>query len=407
MRSHKGCAILEVILNTGGTIMENTNEKTEQEPVEFPFKKGDMIKNYKEMCDLLGEKYLSGKSKVAQLEIWNMFFGWKNIGHKFLIVELYSPHFINSSKIKNNSKEYYQDMQKILMNMLFNKEFMYVDNAHYVSKSALAKAVGLCNDNYFLYFRDQEKLAKGKNYDRENVSDFYIRSYRMFKRDTLNILKGMENRALLHFSETYVVTPVSLVTDDKKVDADNLDIQMSEKYVKEKTREATAEEIKLIIESKFAVLTTMGFANLSQIYAVGRQEEFKRALKDYLFEFHQMSNVFLAYKIYFPESVFMYLMENSSGSVRLNNQEIINKKKNMANIIRKGFKESIEKTNLKRKEEGSSLPYGYKHKRNLVSMNSALIGLRTKLEQEKFNNEVNAELGESKRRQEKVIAQIE
>ena len=47
---------------------------------------GDTIKNYKEMCSLLGEKITNGgKSKEAQIKNWERYFQYERQGQKFHI----------------------------------------------------------------------------------------------------------------------------------------------------------------------------------------------------------------------------------------------------------------------------------------------------------------------------------
>lgn len=55
---------------------------------ELPFKVGDEIKNYKEMCKLLDEKERKANSKKSQMKRWEEHFEWENQGHKFVITNV-------------------------------------------------------------------------------------------------------------------------------------------------------------------------------------------------------------------------------------------------------------------------------------------------------------------------------
>lgn len=50
---------------------------------------GQVFKNYKELCELLGEKTTTGTAKQAQLHRWSGLFSWHKEGHKIVIDEVY------------------------------------------------------------------------------------------------------------------------------------------------------------------------------------------------------------------------------------------------------------------------------------------------------------------------------
>ena len=51
------------------------------------------IKNYKMLCELLGQEVKSGKSKKYQLEDFARYFEWEKSGQKFIISDIYSLPF--------------------------------------------------------------------------------------------------------------------------------------------------------------------------------------------------------------------------------------------------------------------------------------------------------------------------
>lgn len=50
---------------------------------------GQVIKNYKELCALLGEEVKTGKSKQLQIDNMKRFFEWEKAGQKFIITDIY------------------------------------------------------------------------------------------------------------------------------------------------------------------------------------------------------------------------------------------------------------------------------------------------------------------------------
>ena len=49
---------------------------------------GQTFKNYKELCQALGELVKGGDAKNAQLKKWSRYFSYERQGHKFIITEI-------------------------------------------------------------------------------------------------------------------------------------------------------------------------------------------------------------------------------------------------------------------------------------------------------------------------------
>lgn len=68
-------------------------------------KVGISYKNYKSVCDLLGEPINSGKSKQLQLKNWKRFFSYEKDGIKFIITEVFNiPLDKKDGRGKGNNK---------------------------------------------------------------------------------------------------------------------------------------------------------------------------------------------------------------------------------------------------------------------------------------------------------------
>ena len=377
----------------------NAKEKGEIELIPFPFKVGDIVKNYGEMCKALGEKKTSGNSKVSQLESWGLFFEWEKEGFAFRITKLITPHFVRSQDLKKMNKKYYEDMRRILLSMLRNETFLNNGNAHFVSKTGLIKAVGLCNDNYFEYFGDRNYLAKGRGLKEENVEDFYTRSYRMFKRDVEVILQTLRNRAMLDYTETYVITPVVEVECQKFTDAVELEKGEKVRFEKKHAREATDEEANIITEAKFAVLSTMGLKDVGHAIMFGREKEFQKKFKEVLFSEYQMTNVYRAYKIWFPMSIALYIENHvDKDYFKIDRTELIKKKENLSKFVRESFNETTDKVIASRKKTESERPHDTTFNKESRSLCFHLIGYRAQAITDKFNKEVEENIEEHHRK---------
>lgn len=379
------------------------NNKT----IPMPLKVGDEFQNYKKLCETLGEKVKSGDSKVSQLGVWKMQFNWEQVGRKFIIKEIYSPNFTNTHTVLRTSKAHYQEMEKILLHMLKNKEFLYTDGAHYVSMSALAKALGLCNNNYFDYFTEQEDLVIGRGYESENVSDFYSRTYQLFKTDTLNILKGLKNRAMIEFIETYVVTPVEFLGESKKFSKEEMALYKKEQYKKLSPREATIEEYKDIQTAKYTVLQVMGLSDMREVYLTKQQEKFNSGFEQLMFENYQKTHVYKAYRISFSEEVALYIEENiNKNEFNLNSRELREKKNYISKTVKEDFHEKTEKLSDDRKENNPHKPHGYKFKRDVRALGNTMLGFKGIIQEDKYRKETSKKVKENLNN-DKVFTQID
>lgn len=262
-------------------------------------------------------------------------------------------------------------MQEIVKLMLLNKEFLYIDGVHYASRSALALGMGFCNKNYFEHFGQSRKMIRAKGYTDENIEDFYKRSYTMLKRDVSNIIDGLQEQGFLSFDKTYVVTP--------KDSRGNLGW---------KPREATPEEIAMIKKADDTVLEMMGFTELWNVFASKRQKEFYRNLHLYYSQTYNFSHVFQAYKITISKEVSDFFDVKREEKLLLSQAKVTAMRKNLAPKVKERFKHIVEETSQIRKEEGSKYPYGYIHKRQLVSMASSFLGYKTEEEQDKYRREL-------------------
>ena len=51
---------------------------------------GMIVKNYRELCDLLGVNIKDGKSRKLQIEEWKRYFDFERQGNKYIINKIYN-----------------------------------------------------------------------------------------------------------------------------------------------------------------------------------------------------------------------------------------------------------------------------------------------------------------------------
>lgn len=95
-------------IKIGGGIMQNKNLVERMEA--YVFENGNIVKNYKMMCEILDEKTTSGEAKQNQLNRWKVYFDYNKVGHKFEIVKIY-----DDETIEENEKEYFSKVETAKM----------------------------------------------------------------------------------------------------------------------------------------------------------------------------------------------------------------------------------------------------------------------------------------------------
>lgn len=86
-------------------------------------KVGQVIKNYKELCTLLGIEPCAGNSKKSQLKELERFISYHKEGNKFIVDEIYTNVKEKEDLRKynggdNNSIEYIKNIEVLILNLL-------------------------------------------------------------------------------------------------------------------------------------------------------------------------------------------------------------------------------------------------------------------------------------------------
>ena len=73
---------------------------------------GEVFKNYKELCERLGEPVKDGNSKKAQLKEWEQRFSYQKQGYKIIITEVFSEPKEKVSRRRGGANNFKQDSLK-------------------------------------------------------------------------------------------------------------------------------------------------------------------------------------------------------------------------------------------------------------------------------------------------------
>lgn len=162
---------------------------------------GMIVKNYKEMCYLLGEHYYDtgGRVKENQIERWSRFFKYKRIGHEWFIETILDQPLNEVSKIRT----VYAGIIESMITDYFNRSKCDEIKS---SNAAIAQAVGLTDLNFYL---KRHELYNQSNTNPEEV--YFIQRVGNKLNDTIiSAIESMKSRSLI----TYQYEPTVKVIDD-------------------------------------------------------------------------------------------------------------------------------------------------------------------------------------------------
>lgn len=205
---------------------------------------GMEVKDYKRMCELLGEPVLEGDSKEAQMHRWTLNFMWekKPRKHKMTITKIFKEPLPD---IVPDNATFAKMMQIILIRLL---GYMPDDTYHFFS-TIFWDMTGMV-DNQYKEIKSSDNdvesfFGKGKKYSAvspETAKSFFEIADGKLREATRTALRSLDNSGLIHYRQEYCVkkTPWKLPGGF---------------YT------ATKEEENLILEAEQFALDTMGLTS--------------------------------------------------------------------------------------------------------------------------------------------------
>lgn len=246
-------------------------------------KKGDSIKNYKEMCDLLGEKTEAGNSKKAQLREWERFFKYHKEGHKIIIDEIYEEPQ-EKLDLRGSYGLLSNDIQPLILDLLVKNN---QSDSICFSCTKLLEMLKMVNSNYHVGRRNIKLFSKYLDVDEDIINDFYYFEHTKLKSSLESALNSLYNKRIISWGK---VTMVCVLEQSLVPDAYG-------KYSSVKTnRPATNCEIEFLLSIDRKVLDAMGLQSTTQVYGTSRYNKFKKLVKEEIK--NSNSNILYGYKGY-------------------------------------------------------------------------------------------------------------
>lgn len=299
-------------------------------------KEGQIFKNWKEVCNHFGWKTTGGDYKKARLGDLDTMCKWHKEGNKIVVDRIFDEIKEKSDGRKNNSGTgkksiYYKDFE-ILMLKLFE---LNSTNSLDFTISQLMQMVGMVNKDYVKYkysksdLLDRLRTEESLVITNDEINNFYEVHQKLLSEGAKTCLKNLKQACLVDLKEIRMIRTFKLVVIDE-------DGTTKREYF---DREATKEELELILIEKRKLLEKMGCSNLHQVYQRRLQIEFYRELRTILEE---------KYQICFDYTSYRAILNKGAISKELKDiQQIVNVDELICSINGKSYKKSMGNYNPK------------------------------------------------------------
>lgn len=165
---------------------------------------GAVVKNYKEMCGILGcEPCNGGNDKVSQIKNWKRYFNFEKQGHKFIITEIYDNPLPCQDSRSCREGIYVKYIESLLLRLLADQKNNHLD----IVKRNLYSILGITSIQFFDLrskekrntFIDEMKDKSSVPIDKISVLNFKMRVEAKISQILSTALKSMSKRNLIEY----------------------------------------------------------------------------------------------------------------------------------------------------------------------------------------------------------------
>lgn len=266
---------------------------------------GQVIKNYGELCRVLGiEETSGGNAKKKQLRWIGEHIEYEKQGHKFIVNEILKSEVEPMVDKRTVQIPYIELIEKLVLDLMLQDE---KDNKIFLSKSQMFKQLRMVNSNYNMNHIRIPELAKVANVKKEIAEDWYSSTNSMLENSIVRALNSLSNQALVVWNRVNtvdvdtVVDTVLVPSKKKQYDEDGNEIATYDKIerTEHEHREATEEEDLIINKAERRTLQFMNCKNKSEVIRKGKWDDFTDRVGAIISEKANINYYYRSYKILF------------------------------------------------------------------------------------------------------------
>lgn len=173
---------------------------------------GKTVKNYKVLCELLGQEVKDGKAKKYQLENFKRYFEWEKAGQKFTIMDIYDTPLEKEDLRKLGNNSIYTQAIEIILLQYLSRQDGYTRT---LTKKKWWELLGITNHKYGR-MTEKELLQLDKILTSFEIRHFYQRCNKKLEQILFSSLNNLKNRKLINYQiQTVIVTTDEETGKDK------------------------------------------------------------------------------------------------------------------------------------------------------------------------------------------------
>ena len=288
------------------------------------------VKNYRAMCELLGESVKTGNAKKSQMKTWERYFRYEKVkgSQKMIIKEIFEQP---KEKVdKRTDGIYVKSIEIILLHELAKRK----DYTATFTKNALWHRLGMVNDNYKKISNADLKTLDDCITDFE-INHFYQRADSRLTGILKTALDSMQKRWVIEYTSQYRIVDCN---GNRRV-AEDIDILN-------------------IITLKKKVAHMLGCNDEREIFLKMKTAEFYKILNHYYAHYFNWKYVYREYKLIFN----VHIVRDEIPKVEMElQQELLNGR--VADVLNRGAAQNYATSS----ERKFKLPEMYIQAQNLLT----------------------------------------
>lgn len=161
------------------------------------------VKNYKELCKLLGIEPKTSNSKKKQLREINELIKYRKSGNSFIIEEIYNKKVVKAQSVKPRDKRY-KNPKNIYAKYIQNIILQYLnyntsDGIIYMTKTDVYKMLGLINKSFGSIESEKEFLEIFNNITMEEINIVKTQAYAKMNSILKSALNSLRSKRLISY----------------------------------------------------------------------------------------------------------------------------------------------------------------------------------------------------------------